>query len=110
MILIDGFEITKKFYEDAYKASGNDSLARKLMFPGDSTHNNKLGGFVLAGEMAKAIKSQIPALGKNIVKPAKVLGENADGQNLFTVDSLSNFTCDDEYWTKYEQKVIDSIK
>ncbi|MBR0494662.1 MAG: hypothetical protein IJJ71_00615 [Treponema sp.] len=110
VILIDGFEITKKFYEDAYKASGNDSLARKLMFPGDSTHNNKLGGFVLAGEMAKAIKSQIPALGKNIVKPAKVLGENADGQNLFTVDSLSNFTCDDEYWTKYEQKVIDSIK
>ena len=110
VLLIDGFELTKKFYENAYKASGNDTLARKLMFPGDSTHNNKLGGFILAAEFAKAIKSQIPALGKNIVKPTKVLGENADGQNLFTVDSSSNFTCDDEYWTKFEQKVIDSIK
>ena len=110
VLLIDGFEITKKFYEDAWKVSGDDSVARKLMFPGDSTHNNKLGGFVLAGEFAKAIKKQIPELGKNIVKPAKVLGENADGANLFTVDSSSKFICDDEYWTTYEQKVIDSIK
>lgn len=110
VLLLDGFEITKKFYEDAFKVEGNENLARKLMFPGDSTHNNKLGGFILAGEIAKAIKKQIPELGKNIVKPAKVLGENADGANLFTVDSSSKFTCDDAYWTTYEQKVIDSIK
>ncbi len=110
VLLIDAFELTKKFYEDSYVKAGNkDTLAKALMFPGDSTHNNKLGGFVLAGELAKAIKSQIPALGKNITKPSKVLGENADNANLFTVTSDSTFTCDNQYWSEYEQSVINTI-
>ena len=80
------------------------------MFPGDSTHNNKLGGFILAGEFAKEIKAKIPTLAKNLVKPTKVLGENADGENQFTVDSTGNFTCKEAYWTAYEQKVMNSLK
>lgn len=107
--LIDGFEISKYLYEKAYADKGDDSVDRELMFQGDSTHNNKLGGFVIAGEFAKSIKKMIPQLGKNIVKPAKVLGENNDGTVSFTVDSESKFTCPSGYWTAYEQKVIDGI-
>lgn len=110
VLLIDGFELTKKFYENAYKSAGSEEYARKLMFPGDSTHNNKLGGFILAGEFAKEIKAKIPSLAKNLVKPTKVLGENADGENQFTVDSTGNFTCKEAYWTSYEQKVMNSLK
>lgn len=107
--LIDGFEITKYLYEKAYADKGNDSEARALMFAGDSTHNNKLGGFVAAGEFAKSIKKIIPRLGKNITKPLKVLGENNDGTVCFTVDSEGRFSCPSAYWTSYEQNVIDTI-
>lgn len=107
--LIDGFELTKNLYEKAYADKGNDSAARELMFKGDSTHNNKLGGFVVAGEFAVSIKKAIPALGKNVAKPVKVIGENNDGTVSFTVDSESKFSCSSDYWTAYEQKVIDSV-
>lgn len=107
--LIDGFEITKYLYEKAYADKGDDSAPRELMFQGDSTHNNKLGGFVIAGEFSKSIKKMIPQLGKNIVKPAKVLGENNDGTVSFAVDSESRFSCPSAYWTAYEQKVIDAV-
>lgn len=107
--LIDGFEITKSLYEKAYADKGDDSAARELMAQGESTHNNKLGGFVIAGEFASAIKTSIPALGKNIAKPAKAIGENNDGEIMFKVDSESRFSCKSDYWTKYEQSVIDAI-
>ena len=73
------------------------------MFKGDSTHNNKLGGFIIAGEFAKAIQKQIPELSKSVKKPAKAIGENSDGSIMFTVDSEGNFSCGSEYWTNYER-------
>ena len=103
VILIDGFEITKSLYEKAYADKGDDSAARELMFKGDSTHNNKLGGFIIAGEFAKAIQKQIPELSKSVKKPAKAIGENSDGSIMFTVDSEGNFSCGSEYWTNYER-------
>ena len=107
VILIDGFEITKSLYEKAYADKGDDSEARELMFKGDSTHNNKLGGFVIAGEFAKAIQKQIPELAKSVKKPAKAIGENSDGSIMFTVDSEGRFSCGDDYWTKFCQEEID---
>ena len=109
VILLDGFEITKNLYEKAYADKKNDSEARKLMFEGDSTHNNKLGGFIIAGEFANAIKVLIPTLGKSIVHPTKAIGENANGSLMFTVDGSGKFSCDDEYWTAYAQKLLESM-
>lgn len=109
VLLIDGFELTKRLYEKAYSDNGGADEARKLMFQGDSTHNNKLGGFIIAGEFARAIKTQVPQLGKSIVRPAKAIGENADGSLMFTVDSSGTFSCDDAYWTNYTQKLLDSL-
>ncbi len=106
VILLDGFEITKSLYEKAFADAGSDKKARELMFQGDSTHNNKLGGFVIAGEFARAIKRQIPVLAKSIVRPKKALGENADGSILFTVDSEGNFSCDSDYWKAAEAKTL----
>ena len=110
VLLIDGFELTKKLYETAYADRKDNSEAKKLMFEGDSTHNNKLGGFIIAGEFARAIKLQIPALSKSIVHPTKAIGENMNGSLMFTVDSTGKFKCDSEYWTAYTQKLLDGIK
>ena len=110
VILIDGFEITKRLYETAYADKKDNSEAKKLMFEGDSTHNNKLGGFVIAGEFARAIKQQIPALGKSVVRPVKAIGENSDGTLMFTVDGTGKFSCGDEYWTGYTQKLLDGLR
>ncbi len=110
VILIDGFEITKSLYEKAYADAGSDKEARELMFKGDSTHNNKLGGFIIAGEFAKEIQKKIPELAKSVKQPAKAIGENSDGTIMFSVDSEGKFSCDDEYWTKYMHEQIESLK
>ncbi|MBQ8679270.1 MAG: hypothetical protein IJ530_05860 [Treponema sp.] len=110
VLLIDGFELTKNLYEKAYSDRKGNSEAKKLMFEGDSTHNNKLGGFIIAGLFAQSIKAQIPALAKSVVHPAKTIGENSNGSLMFTVDSTGKFSCDSEYWTSYTQKMLDSIK
>ncbi|MBQ0052257.1 MAG: hypothetical protein KBT11_09395 [Treponema sp.] len=110
VLLIDGFEITKNLYERAYADKNGESEARELMFKGDSTHNNKLGGFIIAGEFAKEIKAKIPALGKSIVHPTKAIGENSDGSIMFSVDGNGKFSCNDAYWTAYAQKLMDGIR
>jgi hypothetical protein len=44
-----------------------------------------------------------------VIKPAKAIGENADGKLSFTVDSKSKFNCESEYWTNYTQKMLDGL-
>lgn len=109
VLLIDGFEITKSLYEEAWKQSDDNSLARLLMTDGDSTHSSKLGGFISAALFAREIKKAIPELSKALVKPAKVQGLTSEGKSVFMVDSQSRITCANEYWTSYAQKLIDSL-
>jgi len=115
VILIDGFEISKALYEKSFKETGSSKEPYELMFSKDattkdSTHNNKLGGFALAAEMAKAVKTQIPGLAPSVVHPVKAIGENSDGSLMFTVGSDGKIDCADEYWKKAIQSSIDSIK
>ncbi len=109
ILLIDGFELTKTLYEKAYSDCGNNTEAKELMFNGDSTHNNKLGGFVVAGEFAKAIKAGIPGLSASICHPKNAMGENSDGKLMFTVNQEGKMESDDLYWARYEQTVMDSL-
>ena len=109
VLLIDGFEITKALYEKAYADCGNNIEAKELMFEGDSTHNNKLGGFVVAGEFAKEIKKLIPELAPSIVHPRNAIGENSDGKLMFSVGNEGKMSCYDAYWQRYEQAVMDSL-
>ena len=109
ILLIDGFELTKALYEKAYTDCGNNIEAKELMFEGDSTHNNKLGGFVIAGEFAKEIKKVIPALGPSICHPRNAMGENSNGKLMFTVNQDGKMDCYDPYWQRYEQGVMDSL-
>lgn len=110
ILLIDGFEITKSLYEKAYSDCGNQSEAVALMFPGDSTHNNKLGAFIIAGEFAKQIKTTIPELAPSIVAPKNAIGENNDGTLMFTVNQNGDFSCSDPYWQRYERNVLADLK
>ncbi len=114
VLCIDGFEITKALYEKAFKETGDSKATYELMFSKDantkdSTHNNKLGGFAVAAEIAKAVKAQVPGLSKSIVHPAKVIGENSDGSLMFTVSGEGKIQCDDEYWKKNIQAMIDQF-
>ena len=109
VLLIDGFEITKNLYEKSYADTKDSKAAYALMNEGESTHNNKLGGFILAGEIAKAIKAQIPALKTSVVHPTKAIGENSDGKLMFSVGSDGKISCDNEYWKAYAQSLMDSL-
>ncbi len=107
--LIDGFEITKSLYEKSYAETKKTDEAFALMFTGDKTHNNKLGGFIIAGEIAKAIKATLPGLKTSVVHPVKAIGENSDGKLMFSVGSDGKITCDDAYWQKYTQTLMDGM-
>ncbi|MCR5725809.1 MAG: hypothetical protein K6G80_12065 [Treponema sp.] len=110
VLLIDGFEITKNLYESAWADTGRTAeKARYLMTEGDSTHNSKTGGFIIAGLFAKAIKKAVPALGSAVVKPSRVSAVDQNGRQVFSVDSKGSFSCDDEYWTAWTQKLLDSF-
>lgn len=107
--LIDGFALTKALYEEAFKVSDNDVEARKLMTDGDSTHNSKIGGFIIAGLIARELKKAAPALSSALTNPKMVSGQSAKGEMLFTVNGSGKLSYDDEYWQKYGQALMDSF-
>ncbi|MBD5444486.1 MAG: hypothetical protein HDR29_02930, partial [Lachnospiraceae bacterium] len=119
--LIDGFEVTKKLFEDAWKADNKKSnvYGTQIMNTGDKTHNNKLGGMIEAA----AIASEIQKLGIDIsyaVKtPAKVSGMTPDGKTVFSVDADSKLTANDinsgyteraTYWETVGNTMFNAIK
>jgi lysophospholipase L1-like esterase len=124
--VIDMFEVTKVSYEKAYQndpaaSNGSSPSAKAIMNPGDSTHNNKIGGFYNGGLIAK----EIQALGYNIsnyvIPPVRVGGLDSKNSVAFEVDShseVSVYTPDesgvytnqlDTYWTGESQTLIDSL-
>ena len=96
--------------EDTSKATGVDS-----------THCNKLGGFITAGYMADAIKNYKTSDDKNLniasaVKaPNMVVGKTLAGDTVFSVDGNSHLIANDwqneyakaNYWTAKGQELID---
>ena len=85
VLLIDGFEITKNMYEEAYKAdekaaNGKSVNGTQVMSAGDSTHSNKLGGFITAELFAQQIQNMNISLSKAVKSPSRVAGVNPDGQ------------------------------
>lgn len=125
MLLIDGFEITKNMYEEAYKAdekaaNGKSVNGMQVMSAGDSTHSNKLGGFITAELFAQQIQNMNISLSKAVKAPSRVAGVNPDGQQVFVVDkngtltakaadSDGSFTVDAVYWTTKGQSLLSAI-
>lgn len=108
VLLIDGFLITKGLYEKTLAESTLDDT-RKLMVKADTTHNSKIGGFIVAGLFAKEIKAKIPALSKAFVKPAKVAGVLQDGKLEFSVNSQSKVDCENKVLEAAAQKIVDEF-
>ncbi len=123
VLLIDGFELTKALFEDAYKAGGNDTNGQQLMgvkatetgTEADTTHSNKLGGMIEAALMATAIKDLNLDISAAVKAPAAVTGATPDGKTAFTVsdagiftayDSLSGYANEAAYWSKVGQKLL----
>ncbi len=109
VILIDGFELSKKFYESSWAETGSDKEAKALMNDGESTHNNKLGGFALADLFAASIKEKIPALKNAVVRPKNVTGAKTNGTVEFSVDADGKIDCQSAYWKNRLQKMINQL-
>ena len=125
VLLIDATALTKDMYEAAYKADANANgnaspLAKQALCTGDNTHSSKLGGFVSAAYIAKALQALDCNLAYAVQAPSQVIGENPNGTNEFSVNGSSKFnaysanaeglfTEDSAYWTGVGQTVIDEI-
>ncbi|MBO5228327.1 MAG: hypothetical protein J6B39_04970, partial [Lachnospiraceae bacterium] len=125
VLLIDAKALTEEMYEAAYKAdgkaTGNSSpLAKQALCTGDNTHSSKLGGFVSAAYIAKAVQALEDNLALAVKAPVKVVGENPNKTNEFMVNGNSVFTAyaanaeglfteENTYWTGVGQTVIDEI-
>lgn len=131
VLLIDAFELTKGMYEKAYKddtaaGSGSSDYGSQLMgikdgTAIDKTHCNKLGGFITAAYITKAVRELKDAEGKavNIASaikaPKGVGGVTTDNKTVFTVNNSGTFTAYDklkdygekaDYWTTTGTELI----
>ncbi len=135
VILIDAFTLTKGMYEDAWKADSTASgtrcaIGEQIMAEDsgkdtgvDSTHCNKLGGFITAAYIADAIKTYKTDDNKSLniasalKAPSKVMGKTLAGDIVFSVGADSKLTANDwmnnyakaDYWTTEGQKLIDVL-
>ncbi len=115
VLYFDNFAATKALYEEAYKACGSNVNGYALMSGGtDSTHNNKTGGVILAGLVAKWIQDADIAPSKYVVQPETVYGENPDGKYIFEIKN-GKFTARNvkyeevPYWSQVGQELFDSL-
>lgn len=125
---IDGFGITKKMYEDAYKAdtaavADVSPLATRLFAPGEKTHHSKLGGFAVATQIVKAVQASGLDL-KYYLKLPKTMDITDDKDSTeFRVSTSGVFTGFDKdatgayntnnvdtYWTDYVNGALAEIK
>lgn len=123
VLLVDGFELTKTLFEDAYKAGGSDVYGTQIMHikedkAVDKTHNNKLGGMIEAAAIASAIQNMGLNISYAVKAPGQVLGETTEGKTVFTVTGSGKFTAYDinsdyaekaTYWESVGQKMFDAI-
>lgn len=118
VLLVDGFEITKKLFEDAYAACGSNAYGQQIMHTGDSTHNNKLGGMIEAAAIASVVQNMDLNISYAVKSPAKVMGQTTSAQTVFTVNGSSILTAYDitsdyveraPYWEGVGQDMIDDI-
>lgn len=121
VLLIDGFDVTKKLFEEAWEADGKNSdvYGTQIMNTGDKTHNNKLGGMIEAAAIASEIQKMGIDISYAVKTPAKVAGLTPDGKTVFSVDADSKITANDInsgyenrtlYWETVGQEMIDIIK
>lgn len=118
VLLIDGFEMTKQLFEDAYSACGKDTYGTQIMYAGDKTHNNKLGGMIEAAAVADALQNMGLNISYAVKAPARVLGETTKGQTVFSVNGNGELTAYDinsdyaeraPYWEQVGQKYFAKI-
>ena len=143
VLLIDAYEFTKGMYEMAWTDStekagdmcnyGSQLMGVKDGTAVDATHCNKLGGFIEAAYMTKAIKDLKDAEGNNLniasaitapkavsgeMTPKKVDGVTVPGKTVFTVNNSGKFTAYDkltdygseaEYWTQKGTELITGL-
>ena len=124
VLLVDGFELTKTLFEDAWKAGGNETYGRQLMHydavtgKKDGTHNNKLGGLIEAALIAGAVQDMDLNISRTVKAPSQVMGETTNKKTVFSVNAASKLTAFDinsnyaeraPYWEGVGQKLFDAI-
>ncbi len=122
VVFIDNYQLTADLFTNAYKAcneSDKSTYGHQLMSnETEGTHNNKLGGFLWAGLVAKAIQNSDMTIAKAVKAPSQVLGKTDKDQTAFLVDGQGRFTAYDmlegyaqkaDYWQTTGQQMLDAI-
>ena len=125
--LVDLFTVTKEQFEKAYsdctlsnKKSYGAQLMNSTTIEGEKTHNNKLGGVIWAGEMAKLIQTGnlSDSLGKYVIAPTRICGTTTKNEVevvvgtdgvLTAYDALTGYTDEAEYWETYGNNLFTEI-
>ncbi len=118
VLLVDGFELTKKLFEDAYTECGSDAYGKQIMHTGDKTHNNKLGGLIEAAAIASVVQNMDINISYAVKSPAQVLATTTDSQTVFSINGNSVLTAYDitsdyaeraTYWEGVGQNMFKAI-
>jgi lysophospholipase L1-like esterase len=124
--VIDMFSDTKSCFETAYRndptaINGISPLAQAIMATGDSTHNNKIGGFYNSALIAKEIQKLGYNISNYVIPPVSLDGLDSKNNLLFKVDSNSKVSIYkkdsngaytnqlDTYWTGKAKALINKI-
>ncbi|WP_081798017.1 pectinesterase family protein [Neobacillus dielmonensis] len=124
--VIDMFDLTKDSLEKAYKndpaaTNGSSPLAKAIMNPADSTHNNKIGGFYNGALLANEVRGLGYNISNYVIPPVRVGGVDNKNSVQFEVDShskVSVYTPDasgvytsqlNDYWTGETQALINRL-
>lgn len=128
--VIDLYTYSAGLYEQAYKddtaaSAGTSSVASRLFAFGEKTHHSKMGGFILAAQMAKFVQDMNIAISDKVIAPTSVDGLDQNDENEFTVTRAGVFTAYDkndptlssgykysivdEYWTNMGNKMIEAL-
>ncbi len=120
---IDLYSYTKNLYEEAWDVNGNDTTAKALFAAGEKTHHSKVGGFIIAAEMAYELKTNANiGLSKAIVTPVSISSANSKDEIEFRVwadgtfeayatnaDGAYDTSLVDSYWSAYGNKQLEAI-
>ena len=120
---IDLYAYTKDLYEQAWAVNGDISLPTALFAAGEKTHHSKVGGFIIAAEMAYQLKTNAQiGLGNAIVTPTSISSVNSKDEVEFRVwadgifeayavnaDGAYDTSLVDSYWSTYGNEQIETI-
>lgn len=119
---IDLYAYTKDLYEQSYADGQGITYPTALFAKGEKTHHSKVGGFIIAAQLAYELKNNaVLGLSNAIVTPKSTSSVNGSGETEFRVwsdgrfeayalNASGDYTTDiDVYWSDYANEQLAAL-